>query len=122
MFGKRAYELFQEVATCPADGLPAFNVSAGACSSQGLGLSKVLKTGDPCCRRTCSRRCWTKSTFSTSGYQQFSSEGRLGPACTRPLQSLLYFEPERPLHLPPQQPSRLSTTCSCLCRAYASLQ
>lgn len=27
MFGKQAYELLQEVAQCPADNLPAFNVS-----------------------------------------------------------------------------------------------
>jgi hypothetical protein len=26
MFGKQAYELLQEVAQCPADNLPAFNV------------------------------------------------------------------------------------------------
>ena len=27
MFGKQAYELLQEVAECPADNLPTFNVS-----------------------------------------------------------------------------------------------
>jgi hypothetical protein len=27
MFGKQAYELLQEVAQCPADNLPPFNVS-----------------------------------------------------------------------------------------------
>lgn len=28
MFGKQAYDLLQEVAQCPADSLPAFNVSS----------------------------------------------------------------------------------------------
>lgn len=45
MFGRQAYDLLQEVAQCPADNLPAFNVRAPT-AADGSSLARSLAA--PC--------------------------------------------------------------------------
>ncbi len=42
MFGKQAHELLQEVAQCPAENLPAFNVSGGSGLLNACCLAPLL--------------------------------------------------------------------------------
>ena len=48
MFGKHAYELLQEVASCPAESLPPFNVSRRSALQRRSREATCTLTQPPC--------------------------------------------------------------------------